>query len=1391
MKIQLNLTAAGILLAAIVACPAQTPTPDDFNPGADSGIYALAVQADGKVLVGGAFTQLGGTARSRIARVGPDGTLDTAFNPGADSTIMALAMQPGGKIVVAGWFNTLGGVARNRIGLLNAEGVVNSTFDPGANGYIYSLAMEADGRILVGGSFTTLGGQTRNRIARLNADGTLDTSFDPGADLTVRSLAVQPDAKIVVGGFFTTLGGQSRMYLARLNADGSVDSGFDPGANNSVYSLAVQADGKIVAGGDFNTVAGQPRNRIARLNSDGTLDAAFDPGADGSVYSLAVQADGKIVAGGEFTTVAGQTRSRIARLNSDGTLDTAFDPGANGSVYSLAVQPDGKVLAGGGFSTLGGQARNRIGRLNSTDPATESLTGDGATVTWLRDGSGPEVWRTTFDYSTNATDWLSLGAGTRVTGGWQLTNPVLLTNGILRARGFVAGGYDNASSWFIQLINSCGAGAPSFLMQPTSRTKDAGTTAIFNVAAGGAPPLSYQWRKDELALADGANTAGATTSLLTLSNVFGGDAGGYSVVVTNALGSVTSQVATLTVIDPVIVTQPQSLTNLAGTTATFTVAATGTEPLAYQWQQLNGNWSDLADCTNTALLLTNVQRSQAGDYRVVVTDVYGAATSDVAHLTVLGPMLQLAASAYSVAENAGTVSLTVRRLSDTNAAVTVDYATANGTATAGSDYTATNGTLTFLAGETNQTITVPILNDGLVESTETFTVTLSNPTGEGAVLGTPATATVSITENDAGGLQFEFGSATFGSYRVGENEGFILLGVVRGDDGDLPVTVDFATSNGSGIGGLDYVATNGTLSFAAGQRGAVFTVPILNDGLKESSETFSVTLSNPTNQVLGSQKTATVTILDNDSGIQFQPAYLSRVAENEGARALTVVRGNDVNLGPITVNYATANLTATAGLDYVATNGTLSFAEGEMVKTITLRVLYDALPEPDEQFQVTLSNPTGGAVLGPYATTAIVILDITNTPPHRFEALTVQPDRNVQLALGGSVDGHFKDYFDLYPIEVSSNLVDWTPLVTLLRTNTATNALTYTDTQATNWDHRFYRTATNHLITPSVKPTGPFPAGMVSRLLTDPSRRNRYWLSTNCSFMISVWYPAVAEAGRLPGRLVDLQLAEDPTWMAIYGASDFTARMPYLMAHTLRNALCATNQAPYPIVLYSPGFTAGGNCIQELGLNLASHGYVAVSVDHYDVCRTVFPDGTYLQGDMTLSVAGFQDRVKDLGFILDELTRWNTNDPVFAGRLDLTKVAAIGGSWGADTIADFGRNDARCKAFVGLDGGIGVATPRLEQPVLQIEASISPDTSFYDATTNHGVCFQITSTDHIMIVGVDWYWAWHPENVAGGREVERTVNAYTVWFLNKYLKGSSDPMPALAEYPRVTGFQQK
>ena len=428
----------------------QSPTADSFNPGADSPVYSLAVQADGKVLVGGGFTSLGGQARNRIARLNADGTLDTAFNPGAGGDVNSLAVQVDGKILVGGYFTSLSGQSRNYLGRLNADGTLDTAFNPGANSTVDSLTLQADGKILVGGYFGNLGGQTRNYIGRLNADGTLDTAFNPGANNTVDSLALQADGKILVVGYFSSLGGGARNHIGRLNADGTLDTAFNPGADNIVASLAVQADGSILVGGNFTSLSGGARSHIGRLNADGTLDTAFNPGADSWVLSAAVQADGKTLVGGNFTRLGGQRRVGLGRLNADGTLDTAFNPGANNSVASLAVQADGEILAGGYFTSLGGQTRNGIGRLINTELATQSLSYDGSKITWLCGGTRPEVWRTSFEYSTNGSTWSFLGAGSRIANGWQLTTAALAWGTIIRARGFASGGQYNGSSWFVE-----------------------------------------------------------------------------------------------------------------------------------------------------------------------------------------------------------------------------------------------------------------------------------------------------------------------------------------------------------------------------------------------------------------------------------------------------------------------------------------------------------------------------------------------------------------------------------------------------------------------------------------------------------------------------------------------------------------------------------------------------------------------------------------------------------------------------------------------------------------------------------------------------------------------------------------------------------------------------
>jgi hypothetical protein len=173
---------------------------------------------------------------------------------------------------------------------------------------------------------------------------------------------------------------------------------------------------------------------------------------------------------------------------------------------------------------------------------------------------------------------------------------------------------------------------PSITLQPVGCTNVAGTTASFTVAAGGATPLSYRWKKNGSGLTDGGNVSGAATTNLTLSNVQDADAAGYTIVITNILGSITSAPAVLTVVDPpIITTQPANQAVWAGSNATFSVVPSGTAPLSYQW---NFNGTNLSGATNSSLILTNVQLTQAGNYAALVTNLYGSVLSSNAVLMV-------------------------------------------------------------------------------------------------------------------------------------------------------------------------------------------------------------------------------------------------------------------------------------------------------------------------------------------------------------------------------------------------------------------------------------------------------------------------------------------------------------------------------------------------------------------------------------------------------------------------------------------------------------------------------------------------------------------------------------------------------------------------------------
>jgi len=301
--------------------------------------------------------------------------------------------------------------------------------------------------------------------------------------------------------------------------------------------------------------------------------------------------------------------------------------------------------------------------------------------------------------------------------------------------------------------------------------------------------------------------------------------------------------------------------------------------------------------------------------------------------------------------------------------VSVSYATADGSATAGEDYEAVSGDVSFAPGETSQTVAVTVFGDGVDESAETFTLELS-----GAQNATLVNASVTATIVDNDGVP----SLSIGGVTVAEDAATASFPVTLSNPAANPVTVDYTTVDGTAVAGQDYEAVAATLTFPAGETAGSVTVAVLDDTVDEDSESFSVTLSNAANADIA-VGTAAATINDNDSAARIAVADATVTEGDAGSVDLEFAVSLSAPSGrPVSVGYATVDGTATEGEDYAGVTGTVDFAPGETAATVTVGVVGDTLDEADETLTLALSNPVN-ADLGDAEGTGTILDD--DTPP--------------------------------------------------------------------------------------------------------------------------------------------------------------------------------------------------------------------------------------------------------------------------------------------------------------------------------------------------------------------------------------------------------------------------
>ena len=953
----------------------------------------------------------------------PPGNGDTTFNTGTgmNADVQALALQSNGKIIAGGNFTTVNGVPENYLARLNADGTLDKNGFlnnlAGANGYVYALAVQTDNQILVGGDFTSFNGFVRNRISRVNTDGSTDTSFNPGAgvDNSVYDIAetfVNGARKIYLGGAFSTMNGVSHPALVRLNSNGTVDGGFSPGAgpNSAVYVVVAYPTnsafaGKLLVGGAFTNINNFAVGHVARLNANGSMDTNFDLNlnANGAVRAIAIQNDGRVLIGGDFTSVNGVALNHIARLNTDGTVDTGFTTavgsGVNGTVNAIALQANGRIVVAGQFTQAVGVTRNGITRLLSTGATDPTINfGDGVNGTVAAVVVQPAdqnlvIGGAFTQYNDQPANRIARIIGGAITGSGAFTftaadlyvneNAILAPITIRRTGGTSGTNADGSGDVYVQFATSDGSakngvnylGITNYVDFPAGEVlktislpvlDDSTITpdlTMTNTLSNPTPPavLGVQFQTtlhivnvDNAVCFSNASPPGVAKNTPT----------GVAVIDVLRLGGTQNTCS----VDFYTTTNGSTAvigTDYYPTNGTITFSP-GQSDLQFQIQIINNSLPEGNKLIS--LFLTNAVNTTLTSPSNAIQTILD---------TVSNPgQLSFSATNFTASSGDGNAYLAVLRTNGTSGSVSVTYTTVPGTAQPGLNYVTTINTLTFGSGDTMKLAAVPLVNNNIAQAPVSLSVVLSNPTG-GATLTVPTNTTLTIINTNVG---FAF---LTGTNYVRETNGFVPIFVQRVGGTGNAVQVNYATTAGTALPGLNYNTISGTLNFAVGETLKTISLPLVYDPLVTGNLTLTMQLSSPTaGTVLTSPSNTLVVVQDADAGLSFTNAA-ANVFKNVGTARIPVITTNPAvepvlvnsNSVPMSVHYSTVDGTALAGIDYSNVSGVLVFTNGIGTNFISVPIYNNYQVLGNHSFSVKLFNPTAPGQLVAPSNQVVTIVD--------------------------------------------------------------------------------------------------------------------------------------------------------------------------------------------------------------------------------------------------------------------------------------------------------------------------------------------------------------------------------------------------------------------------------
>ncbi|MBK8092937.1 MAG: hypothetical protein IPK32_13365 [Verrucomicrobiaceae bacterium] len=1034
----------------------------------DTEVNKILVTAGDKMYVGGVFQSYQSTSRSGIMRLNADGSLDAGFNLGGVSNtvsfgtryVLAIAEQADGKVLVGGAFNRLTSgsvfVAANLV-RVDSNGARDTTFCDNVNVSlgnsigVHDLAVLPDGKILVAGAANKPGGGGIPLLVRLNADGTLDPTFTANWALEygdIDELLVLPDGRILIGGDFTFAGTTANMQFACLNASGSVNTAFmsNVGSGPNGWAggeLALQPDGTILVGGVFYQWNGQPRASIARLNADGTLDAGLAVPPYTQVqgqylthfYSFAVQPDGKIVVGGWFDRITDTAvlSYNLARITNE------YAPGQPGTLRMVSA------------------TRSTAENAGSVDLSVSRFTGlTGAVGISYSVTAGSAVEGTDYTAVSGTLNWADAEGGLKT-----ITVPILQDTAQDGARTFTVtlstptGGAflpGGGTSTLVTILDD--DALPSITLNPQAVSLEQGASFTLRTAFDSVLSATVKWQLDT---GSGFNDIpGATSTVYTVTNASAAShAGTYRAVVTNANGVTNSGTAAVSISIPagsiVNAFAPPADTPIVLAANALSMDTTGRFLIASnsQLRRLNADGTLESTTTfginvstiNAVLSLPDGRTLVAGNLGTI-THVPSGGTS-----TVNTRIFRLNDDATSTIDTTWSVS--------TNGIVTALALGASGKFYVGSGAapTSTNGIQRFNADGTTDASWTPVVNTlaagtgatvVLIRELADGKVLISHrhgPTSGGTYRLTRVTSTGAIDTTFGTNGSIDFGtsnwvngldvlpdgrlavSARFNPNFFTTGQQYLALlnangtldttfqfatGVLNGNpngviyrDGRLFVFGAFTTVNGSPQGGVARVNLDGSIdsSFSAGVGVAGGAASVNAARYTAAGEIF---IAGGFTSYKGVARNYTALLVGNPQigTLGFAPPRVNTL-EEAATLTLTLKRYGD-STQAASIDWATADGTATAGVDYVVANGTATWAAGDSAdKTIPLTKLNNAAIHANRVFTVALSNPSGPVGAGAPATITLIDDDTPvtiNTQPVASTALYETQALNLSVA---------------------------------------------------------------------------------------------------------------------------------------------------------------------------------------------------------------------------------------------------------------------------------------------------------------------------------------------------------------------------------------------------------